>query len=305
MKNYYDILGVPENATNEEIKKAYRKLSLKFHPDKNENDAYFSDMFKNITEAYDVLIDPTQKSAYDQAIFHEANEDTLELDSLIVEAGQIIVAENNASASLLQRRLKLGYNRAGRLIDQLEILGIIGPFNGSNARQVLVNQAGLETILSSKISGLTKQNFQNQVAKSSPQPAQTKPVSTKKPASVWDAVDSWKRIKWVVLVIDIILLLVLVNDPFKNSSGVSKTKSEITRPLNANAQVIADKGLRLRQEADDNSTILTTIPSDTYIEILDENGPEQTISGRTENWYKVNYNGQTGWAWGGLIKKIK
>lgn len=305
MKNYYDILGVSENATSEEIKKAYRKLSLKFHPDKNENDAYFSDMFKNITEAYDVLIDPTQKSAYDQAIFYEANEDTLELDSLIVEAGQIIVAENNASASLLQRRLKLGYNRAGRLIDQLEILGIISPFNGSNARQVLVNQAGLETILSSKISGLTKENFQNQVAKSSPQPTQTKSVSTKKPPSIWDAVDSWKRIKWVVLVIDVILLLVLVNDPFKDNKSVSLSKPKIERPLNANAQVTTDKGLRLRQEANDNSTILTTIPSDAYIEILDENGPEQTISGRTENWYMVNYNGQTGWAWGGLIKKIK
>mgnify|MGYP001573695071 FL=1 len=43
------------------------------------------------------------------------------------------------SASLLQRRLKLGYNRAGRLIDQLEAAGIIGPFEGSKARQVLIH----------------------------------------------------------------------------------------------------------------------------------------------------------------------
>jgi S-DNA-T family DNA segregation ATPase FtsK/SpoIIIE len=50
----------------------------------------------------------------------------------------MVVQHQQGSASLLQRRLKLGYNRAGRLIDQLEAAGIIGPFEGSKAREVRV-----------------------------------------------------------------------------------------------------------------------------------------------------------------------
>ena len=54
------------------------------------------------------------------------------------DAALVIVHAQQGSASLLQRKLKLGYNRAGRLIDQLEAAGIVGQFEGSKARQVLV-----------------------------------------------------------------------------------------------------------------------------------------------------------------------
>lgn len=60
-------------------------------------------------------------------------------DKLFDEAAEIIVNAQQGSASLLQRKLKLGYNRAGRIIDQLEAAGIVGPFEGSKARQVLVS----------------------------------------------------------------------------------------------------------------------------------------------------------------------
>jgi DNA segregation ATPase FtsK/SpoIIIE, S-DNA-T family len=64
--------------------------------------------------------------------------DIADRDKLFREAAEIIVTAQQGSASLLQRKLKLGYNRAGRLIDQLEAAGIVGPFEGSKARQVLI-----------------------------------------------------------------------------------------------------------------------------------------------------------------------
>ena len=60
-------------------------------------------------------------------------------DSLFKEAAEVLVIAQQGSASLLQRKLKLGYNRAGRLIDQLEAAGIVGPFEGSKARKVLIS----------------------------------------------------------------------------------------------------------------------------------------------------------------------
>ncbi|MAP81336.1 MAG: cell division protein FtsK [Aequorivita sp.] len=64
--------------------------------------------------------------------------DIAERDKLFREAAEVLVIAQQGSASLLQRKLKLGYNRAGRIIDQLEAAGIVGPFEGSKARQVLV-----------------------------------------------------------------------------------------------------------------------------------------------------------------------
>jgi S-DNA-T family DNA segregation ATPase FtsK/SpoIIIE len=65
--------------------------------------------------------------------------DADERDSLFEEAAKILVTHQQGSASLLQRKLKIGYNRAGRIIDQMESCGVIGPFKGSKAREVLIS----------------------------------------------------------------------------------------------------------------------------------------------------------------------
>src|SRR6201984_3935378 len=65
-RDYYEVLGVERNATDEEVKRAYRKLAVKFHPDKNPDDPPAEEKFKELGEAYDVLIDPDKRAAYDR-----------------------------------------------------------------------------------------------------------------------------------------------------------------------------------------------------------------------------------------------
>ncbi|MFA7136255.1 MAG: DNA translocase FtsK, partial [Bacteroidales bacterium] len=71
-------------------------------------------------------------------------------DKLFDEAAKLVVQFQQGSTSLIQRRMNLGYNRAGRIMDQLEAAGIVGPPEGSKARQVLVTEfTDLDNILSS------------------------------------------------------------------------------------------------------------------------------------------------------------
>jgi S-DNA-T family DNA segregation ATPase FtsK/SpoIIIE len=77
--------------------------------------------------------------------------DISDRDALFREAAEVIVTAQQGSASLLQRKLKLGYNRAGRIVDQMEAAGIVGPFEGSKARQVLIpDLTSLEQLLNNE-----------------------------------------------------------------------------------------------------------------------------------------------------------
>ena len=92
-KDYYDILGVTKKATPEEIKKAYRSLAMKYHPDRNQGDKTAEAKFKEASEAYQVLSDPKKKSSYD-------NLDILHLKVGLVALEVLILAVLSLAHSL-------------------------------------------------------------------------------------------------------------------------------------------------------------------------------------------------------------
>src|SRR4051812_47678381 len=65
-RDYYEVLSVSRTATEEEVKRSYRKLAVKFHPDKNPDDPHAEEQFKELGEAYDVLMDADKRAAYDR-----------------------------------------------------------------------------------------------------------------------------------------------------------------------------------------------------------------------------------------------
>ena len=72
-RDYYEVLGVEKNASEDEIKKAYRKIAIKYHPDRNPGDKEAEEKFKEAAEAYNVLHDPKTRQQYDQFGFDGPN----------------------------------------------------------------------------------------------------------------------------------------------------------------------------------------------------------------------------------------
>ncbi len=90
---------------------------------------------------------PIEEGVLSQSEQFEQEKGGDDVDELFKEAARLVVRHNLASVSLLQRRFKIGYARAGRIVDQLERAGIVGPYEGSKAREVLVDQDEMQAIL--------------------------------------------------------------------------------------------------------------------------------------------------------------
>lgn len=110
-RDYYELLGINRQASAEEIKKAYRKLAMKYHPDRNQGDAKAEQMFKEVSEAYEVLSDPDKRRKYDQ-YGHEGLKSTF-------GPGGFDFSRDFTHASDLQDILGSIFGNSGSIFDEL------------------------------------------------------------------------------------------------------------------------------------------------------------------------------------------
>ena len=98
---------------------------------------------KNQPISNEILLEGTKSNSLNENGLNDSDNDN---DELINEAIRLVITNQQGSISLLQRRFRIGYSRAARLIDQMEQIGVVGPFTGSKARQVLVDENYLQIL---------------------------------------------------------------------------------------------------------------------------------------------------------------
>lgn len=138
----FDFLRSKKNSKSEKTEK--ENIGSNKGSEINSKKEFIANKIVNVLdESKDIVLSDEEIQKYiDQEINERISDepkfdfDSPDFDPLFREAAKLIVESQQGSASLLQRKFKLGYNRAGRLIDNLEMTGIIGPFDGQNARKV-------------------------------------------------------------------------------------------------------------------------------------------------------------------------
>ena len=187
MKNYYYFLGIQENASGEDIKKVYRKLSLKYHPDKNPGDDYFENRFREVQEAYDILGDPENRRIYDENLGHQQRSyrptlppfiKTFTANKIRVQKGEEVIinwqTQNADIVKILPFGLEKGYGEKVIKINEFKD----GKFNILlHATNSLLNKTIVRGITITEVFENDKEKFRNEVEEifKSQKPTRTNP----------------------------------------------------------------------------------------------------------------------------------
>jgi hypothetical protein len=217
MKNYYYFLGVKENASEEEIKKAYRKLSLKYHPDKNSNDDFFASRFREIQEAYEMLNEAEKRKIYDENLAHQLKSyrpnlppyiKTFSANKIRVQKGEQVTINwhtNNADVvKILPFGLEKNYGERTFKIKEFKD----GKFQLLlHATNTLLNKTVVQGITITEIFENEKEQFQNKGTES---PNQTLPSSI-------ETNKKYGILKFILAVIFLIIAVLLLMQTFSDS----------------------------------------------------------------------------------------
>jgi curved DNA-binding protein CbpA len=294
--DHYKILEISPSAKPDEIKRAYRSLSLKYHPDKNGGDRLMAEKFLAVKDAYELLSDESKRLIYD-ADYHNLNYNkSKERDPLFMDAAKIVMIYQSCSLSLLKLELGIKTERAKELIDELEKEGIVAPLKGPT-RLVLLKKEEFEY----KYNVVIPPNFRSSNIKDEDyivRPANYK--KEKKPIKIF------KRIRQLIVLSALVFLVYHYWEPIKAEWDIlyeEHLSEYFSSSSDKTGRVVAASGLKMRANPDVNSGLISVIPNNTEITILDTNGPEQSISGRTAKWFEIRYSGKTGWVWGGYIQE--
>ena len=143
-KDYYQLLGVKSNASTEEIKKSYRRLALKYHPDKNPGDLLAEAVFKEIAEAYDVLSDAKKREDYHYKRFYTYN---YKYAAAQTATPQSILNDAIKLQKLIEKADPFRINRDALLFQLQQILSADNLSLLLEKKQARINKAIVETIL--------------------------------------------------------------------------------------------------------------------------------------------------------------
>ena len=207
MKNYYYFLGINEDASAEDIKKAYRKLSMKYHPDKNDNDEFFKLRFREVQEAYDTLTDEDKRRTYDHLLSQQQRSTRSNLPPRIksfhankirVKRGEeVIITWQTFDADVVKIH-PFGLEKSfGEKIIKIDDFDATGKYQLIlNATNTLLNQTVANGITITEL-----------VGDYVPQSEDQNPIKVEEPKAE-DEVRIPNAIKWIILTILVVALLV-------------------------------------------------------------------------------------------------
>ena len=207
MKDYYYFLGISVDASDEDVRKAYRKLSLKYHPDKSDNDPFFENRFREVQEAYNTLSDEDRRRTYDHLLSLEQKNTKSNLPPRIksfhankiraVKGEEIIITWQTFDANVVKIHpfgLEKAYGEKKFIVDNFDAEGKFQLI--LNATNTLLNKTVANGITITEVFEVERENF---------------PAAEEKAAEVRKVTEAEEQlpiyIKWGIVAAAIILVI--------------------------------------------------------------------------------------------------